>query len=204
MAKVKARIRHHLRKKVIVIKPIRTTRQQLKKDIQEYESGYDEDMEMESWMIGGKITSSSHTTTKVNANPIGMANIQMREAHSLLIDGDKHDWDLNNHECVVNFIVATYGKINGYKKTCGTHKKCWELFKDVLDGKTHGLSSNNIIEYFSKRFKVPTYALDQDNGVFLTYCPENADRNAPSLVFRVLNNLTLILLWIQKQSNLLL
>ncbi len=30
--------------------------------------------------------------------------------------------------------------------------------------------------------------MDQDNGVFLTYCPENADKNAQSLVFKVINN----------------
>ncbi len=71
----------------------------------------------------------------------------MRDMDSLQIDGDVHAWDLRNGECVemVNFLVATYGKVKGFKKACGTYKKCWELFKDLLDAKTHGISSNQII-----------------------------------------------------------
>jgi hypothetical protein len=84
----KSKDKTRFERKEVVLQSFRTTRQKLKNDIQNTQTGYGDGINMESWMIGGKVTSSTYTTTKVNAKPIGMADIKMKNKSCLLIDGD--------------------------------------------------------------------------------------------------------------------
>jgi hypothetical protein len=150
----------------------------------------------ESGIVYAVPTSYETTLTKINKNPKKMSKLKMKDGSALLLDGDdKQDWDRKLGTCVHDYIIHRYGAIKGFKSVC-TYEGLDNIFRDYdeLDDKyTHASTlevgvSTEQIELFCKKMGLPMYALDQDNFYFHVYTPEKRNHNAPSLMFKVMNN----------------
>jgi hypothetical protein len=131
-------------------------------------------------------------TIKPVENTGRMENIRMRKAGAGLIDGyDKQDWDTNTGRCVFDYIISRYGNIKGFKNVCNYedlnnifYDSLWEEDKkDLLE-----IGVNTIeIQRFCERFKIPMYAIDDNEKCFKQYTPQNRNKNAPAMIYRVSN-----------------
>lgn len=143
------------------------------------------------------------TSIQVMDASTNLQSIKMRDTYALTIAGEEQPWDTKTGRCVFDFIIWRYGKVNGFKKVC-TYEKLNEVFIDYLDSKTtqtqtgeYAIKTENPLEEgvdcynianFCRKFNVPMYALDEDNKHFDVFLPEKRNKDAPSLVFKVLNN----------------
>ncbi len=131
-------------------------------------------------------------TIKPVENTGRMENIRMRKAGAGLIDGyDKQDWDTNTGRCVFDYIISRYGNIKGFKNVCNYEdlnnifdNSIWEdEKKDLFE---IGVNTQEI-QRFCERFKIPMYAIDDNEKCFKQYTPQNRNKKAPAMIFRVSN-----------------
>lgn len=144
-----------------------------------------------SWVIAILETNIKQTIKPVE-NTGRMENIRMRKAGAGLIDGyDKQDWDTNTGRCVFDYIISRYGNIKGFKNVCNYedlnnifYDSLWEEDKkDLLE-----IGVNTIeIQRFCERFKLPMYAIDDNEKCFKQYTPQSRNKNAPAMIYRVSN-----------------
>ena len=134
------------------------------------------------------------------SNDIHIANtgtkletIRMKDSRAGLIDGyDKQDWDTNTGKCVFDYIIARYGEIKGFKTICNyedlnklftTDEDDEEVQKNLLE-----IGVNTIeIERFCRTYKIPMYALDDNEKTFKQYSPEIPNKKCPAMIFRLSN-----------------
>jgi hypothetical protein len=117
-----------------------------------------------------------------------LESIRMRDAGAFMIDGyENQEWDTKTNKCVFDYIIATYGNIKGFKNTCNYEELNkifrWNEEEDCINDGVNTLS----IEKFCMRYKLPMYALDDDNKAFKVYNPESRNKNAPAMMFKVSN-----------------
>jgi hypothetical protein len=130
-----------------------------------------------------------------------LRQIRMRDAFSLMFSGEEHTWDTKKGRCVFDYIIWRYGNIKGFKKVCNYFSlddifKNYELINEDYKHKYYIQSDHPLsdgvdtiqITKFCRKFNIPMYALDEDNKVFHSYIPEKRNKDAPSLVYKVLNN----------------
>jgi hypothetical protein len=130
-----------------------------------------------------------------------LKQIKMRDAFSLMFSGEEHNWDTKQGRCVFDYIIWRYGNIKGFKKICNYFSlddifKNYELINEDYNHKYYIQSDHPLsdgvdtiqITKFCRKFNIPMYALDEDNKVFHSYIPEKRNKDAPSLVYKVLNN----------------
>lgn len=164
---------------------------QLEEEINNIINDDNEEVADESWV--SKVESKDvKTTIKPVENTGRMENIRMRKAGAGLIDGyDKQDWDTNTGRCVFDYIISRYGNIKGFKNVCNYedlnnifYDSLWEEDKkDLLE-----IGVNTIeIQRFCERFKIPMYAIDDNEKCFKQYTPQNRNKNAPAMIYRVSN-----------------
>lgn len=126
-------------------------------------------------------------------NDIKLETIRMKDCKAGLIDGyEKQDWDTNTGRCVFDYIIDRYKNIDGFKKVCTyenlnkiftTDEDDEEVVKDLLE-----MGVNTIeIERFCKTFKIPMYALDDNEKTFKQYSPEVPNKKCPAMIFRLSN-----------------
>jgi len=144
-----------------------------------------------SWVIAVLETNIKQTIKPVE-NTGRMENIRMRKAGAGLIDGyDKQDWDTNTGRCVFDYIISRYGNIKGIKNVCNYEdlnnifdNSIWEdEKKDLFE---IGVNTQEI-QRFCERFKIPMYAIDDNEKCFKQYTPQNRNKNAPAMIYRVSN-----------------
>ncbi|PNH09163.1 hypothetical protein TSOC_004212 [Tetrabaena socialis] len=140
----------------------------------------------------------SHELTKVNPKPHSLLKTKMRDAHTLMIDGDdKQVWDRKQGTCVYDYLIHRFANIKCFKRTPLTYESLDHIFReyDEIDGvylrgsalKT-GVSAEQI-ELFCRRYRISMYALDQENMYFHIYQPpeEKRNHNTRALIFKVTN-----------------
>ena len=164
---------------------------QLEEEIFEITNDDYEEVEDESWVLAIE-SQDVKTTIKPVENTGRMENIRMRKSGAGLIDGyDKQDWDTNTGRCVFDYIISRYGNIKGFKNVCNYEdlnnifdNSIWEEEKkDLLN-----VGVNTIeIQRFCERFKLPMYAIDDNEKCFKQYTPQNRNKNAPAMIYRVSN-----------------
>ena len=122
-----------------------------------------------------------------------MENIRMRKAGAGLIDGyDKQDWDTNTGRCVFDYIISRYGNIKGFKNVCN-YEDLNNIFDDSIweeDNKKDLLKigvNTQEIQRFCERYKIPMYAIDDNEKCFKQYTPQSRNKNAPAMIFRISN-----------------
>ena len=164
---------------------------QLKKEIKKITNDNYQDVADESWVSATK-TQDVKTTIKPVENTGTMENIRMRKAGAGLIDGyDKQDWDTNTGRCVFDYIISRYGNIKGFKNVCNYEdlnnifdNSIWEdEKKDLFE---IGVNTQEI-QRFCERFKIPMYAIDDNEKCFKQYTPISRNKKAPAMIFRVSN-----------------
>ena len=150
-----------------------------------------QDVEEESWVQEIK-GNDIKTTIKPVENTSRMENIRMRKAGAGLIDGyDKQDWDTNTGRCVFDYIINRYGNIKGFKNVCN-YEDLNNIFDDSIWGEdkkdllTIGVNTQEI-QRFCERFKIPMYAVDDNEKCFKQYTPISRNKNAPAMIYRVSN-----------------
>ena len=131
-------------------------------------------------------------TIKPVENTDRLENIRMRKAGAELIDGyDKQDWDTNTGRCVFDYIINRYGNIKGFKNVCN-YEDLNNIFDDSIWGEdkkdllTIGVNTQEI-QRFCERFKIPMYAVDDNEKCFKQYTPISRNKNAPAMIYRVSN-----------------
>jgi hypothetical protein len=144
-----------------------------------------------SWVV--KILKKNiKQTIKPVENTGRMENIRMRKAGAGLIDGyDKQDWDTNTGRCVFDYIISRYGNIKGFKNVCNYDdlnnifdNSIWEEEKkDLFE---IGVNTQEI-QRFCEMYKIPMYAIDDNEKCFKQYTPQNRNKKAPAMIFRVSN-----------------
>lgn len=139
------------------------------------------------------IVEVSIKTKTLHIQPAGygikLEDIKMRDAGAFMVDGyGNHDWDTKTGRCVFDYVIYTYKDINGFKKIC-TYEKLNEIFGafDDFSPLVEGVNTLQIME-FCRRFDLPMYALDDDEKAFKLFHPQNRNKKAPAMMFRVSNN----------------
>ena len=164
---------------------------QLEEEINNIINDDKEEVQDISWVLANNIQSIK-TTIKPIENTGRMENIRMRKAGAGLIDGyDKQDWDTNTGRCVFDYIISRYGNIKGFKNVCNYEdlnnifdNSIWEdEKKDLFE---IGVNTQEI-QRFCERFKIPMYAIDDNEKCFKQYTPQNRNKNAPAMIYRVSN-----------------
>ena len=166
-----------------------TNKKNLEKDVKEMvEEKRKNILESDGYIIKVEtmnIQSNIHKYT----NGTNYENIKMKSSSTYKYDGyDNQQWDTNTGKCVFDYIIYTYKDIKGFKTICNYEElnklfRCFED-KDCLD---QGVDTTQIM-LFCVRFKLPMYALDDDEKAFKTYHPENRNKKAPMMMFRISNN----------------
>jgi hypothetical protein len=134
-------------------------------------------------------------------------NIRMRLSGAGLIDGyAEQNWDTNSGRCVFDYIIHRYGNIKGFKNICSISNKGIT----GIDGLQDGLSgyynlqncfngdgvqrdlleigvNTNEIERFCETFRIPMYAIDDNEKTFRQYTPKIPNKKCPAMIFRVSN-----------------
>ena len=134
-------------------------------------------------------------------------NIRMRLSGAGLIDGyAEQNWDTNSGRCVFDYIIHRYGNIKGFKNICSISNKGIT----GIDGLQDGLSgyynlqncfngdgvqrdlleigvNTNEIERFCTTFRIPMYAIDDNEKTFRQYTPKIPNKKCPAMIFRVSN-----------------
>ena len=133
----------------------------------------------------GEYTSNIHPVQRGTK----LETIRMKESRAGLIDGyEKQEWDTNTGRCVFDYIIARYGNIDGFKKVC-TYNNLHNIFTDMNDEINlfdSGVNTDEI-ERFCKMFKIPMYAIDDNEKTFKQYVPENRNKKCPAMIFRLSN-----------------
>ena len=165
---------------------------QLEEEINNVINDDKEEVQDISWVLANNIQSIK-TTIKPVENTGRMENIRMRKAGAGLIDGyDKQDWDTNTGRCVFDYIINRYGNIKGFKNVCNYEdlnnifdNSIWEEEnkKDLLK---IGVNTQEI-QRFCERYKIPMYAIDDNEKCFKQYTPQSRNKNAPAMIYRVSN-----------------
>lgn len=123
--------------------------------------------------------------------------IRMREAFALDLDNHPAQvWDTNEGKCVIDALQFKYKGVRGMVSAIQTNSILAAFAEggdydsdgedDPIDYLKDGVSTYEI-ERWCKRYRVPMYALDECNDIFCTYWPTERNKNAPSLVYRLLN-----------------
>ena len=109
---------------------------------------------------------------------------------------NKQEWETNMGRCVFDYIIYKYGNIKGFKKICNYDSLC-KIFYDTDDCNDEELTDykdllnvgvNTIeIQRFCERFKLPMYAIDDNEKCFKQYKPQNRNTHAPAMIYRVSN-----------------
>ena len=109
---------------------------------------------------------------------------------------NKQEWETNMGRCVFDYIIYKYGNIKGFKKICNYDSLC-KIFYDTDDCNDEELTDykdllnvgvNTIeIQRFCERFKLPMYAIDDNEKCFKQYTPQNRNTHAPAMIYRVSN-----------------
>lgn len=109
---------------------------------------------------------------------------------------NKQEWETNMGRCVFDYIIYKYGNIKGFKKICNYESLC-KIFYDTDDCYDEELTDykdllnvgvNTIeIQRFCERFKLPMYAIDDNEKCFKQYTPISRNKNAPAMIYRVSN-----------------
>ena len=127
------------------------------------------------------IQKSIHKYTNVE-----LGNIRMKKSGSLMIDGyDAQPWDKKTDKCVYDYIIHTYGNIQGFKKVCN-YETISKVFEDDKCF-TEGVNSYNIRKWCME-YNIPMSAFDDRERRFLHYSPISRNKKAPSMIFRVSDN----------------
>jgi hypothetical protein len=164
---------------------------QLEEEIKKITNDNYQDVADESWVSATK-TQDVKTTIKPVENTGRMENIRMRKAGAGLIDGyDKQDWDTNTGRCVFDYIISRYGNIKGFKNVCNYEdlnnifdNSIWEdEKKDLFE---IGVNTQEI-QRFCEMYKIPMYAIDDNEKCFKQYIPQNRNKKAPAMIYRVSN-----------------
>lgn len=130
-----------------------------------------------------------------NINPVRtntrLDTIRMKDGGAGLIDGyEKQDWDTNTGKCVFDYIISRYGNIKGFKTVC-TYQNLQNIFNDEDDEDDRDLLEIGVntieIERFCKTFRIPMYAVDDNEKTFKQYCPEDRNKKCPAMIFRLSN-----------------
>lgn len=128
-------------------------------------------------------------TTQLNT----LRTIRMRDCKAGLIDGyEKQEWDTNTGKCVFDYIIARYGNIQGFKNVC-TYDALQKVFNsnddEIIEEKDLLVIGVNAIEIerFCKRYKIPMYAIDDNEKTFYQYTPEIPNKKAPAMIYRLSN-----------------
>jgi len=120
-------------------------------------------------------------------------NIRMRDTSAGIIDGyEKQNWDTNTGRCVFDYIIHRYGNIKGFKNIC-TYENLNAVFNndddendDDRDLINMGVNTDEI-ERFCKLYRLPMYAIDDNEKCFRQYIPPSRNKNAPAMIFRLSN-----------------
>ena len=109
---------------------------------------------------------------------------------------NKQEWETNMGRCVFDYIIYKYGNIKGFKKICNYESLC-KIFYDTDDCYDEELTDykdllkvgvNTIeIKRFCERFKLPMYAIDDNEKCFKQYTPQKRNTKAPAMIFRISN-----------------
>jgi len=125
-------------------------------------------------------------------NDTSLNSIRMRKSGTGLIDGyDKQTWDTNTGRCVFDYIINRYGNIKGFKNVC-TYNNLNGVFNNVAFGGeekdllTIGVNTEEI-QIFCERYRIPMYALDDNEKCFKQYTPINRNKNCPAMIYRLSN-----------------
>lgn len=132
----------------------------------------------------GEYTNDIHPVQKGTK----LENIRMKDSKVGLIDGyEKQDWDTNTGRCVFDYIISRYGNIDGFKKVC-TYDNLHSIFtiNDEINLFDIGVNTEEI-ERFCKMFKIPMYAIDDNEKTFKQYVPENRNKKCPAMIYRLSN-----------------
>lgn len=121
---------------------------------------------------------------------VGLETIRMRDARAPLIDGHKKQmWDTRKGKCVIDALQHLYQNVKGMKRAVST-ENILQLFsradEQKVDYLKEGVHTRNI-RAWCEAYSIPMYALDGDNRIFYKYEPEKRNKDAPSLVYRLLN-----------------
>jgi hypothetical protein len=96
-------------------------------------------------------------------NGTNLENIKMKDADANMIDGyDNQEWDTKTGKCVFDYIINQYKTKKGFEEVCN-YEKLNNIFKNFEDEDCllTGVDTLQIIKFCS-RFKLPMYALDDD------------------------------------------
>ena len=164
---------------------------QLEEEINNVINDDKEEVQDISWVLANNIQSIK-TTIKPVENTDRLENIRMRKAGAGLLDGyDKQDWDTNTGRCVFDYIISRYGNIKGFKNVCNYEdlnnifdNSIWEEEKKDLF--KIGVNTQEI-QRFCEMYKIPMYAIDDNEKCFKQYKPQNRNKNAPAMIYRVSN-----------------
>lgn len=132
-------------------------------------------------------------TTDINTirRNVKLEDIRMKDLGAGLIDGyEKQDWDTNTGRCVFDYIIARYGDIKGFKTVC-TYENLNKVFvrdeedteKNLLD---IGVNSREI-KKFCMYYKIPMYAVDDNEKTFSQYTPPIPNKKCPAMIYRLSN-----------------
>ena len=119
-------------------------------------------------------------------------NIRMRLSGAGLIDGyEKQTWDTNTGRCVFDYIIHRYQHIKGFKNIC-TYGNLEAVFNNYSEDGEHkdllsiGVNTNEI-ELFCMSYKIPMYAIDDNEKTFRQYTPPIPNKKCPAMIFRLSN-----------------
>ena len=164
---------------------------QLDEEIKKKVSQDEEEVKDISWVIANNIQSIKTTIKPVQITD-NLENIRMRKSGSALIDGyDKQDWDTNTGRCVFDYIIYRYGNIKGFKNVCN-YEDLNKIFDDSIWGEEEkdllnvGVNTKEI-KRFCEMYKIPMYAVDDNEKCFLQHIPHKRNKNAPAMIFRISN-----------------
>ena len=124
-----------------------------------------------------------------------LERIRMKQS-GIVYGYNKQEWETNMGRCVFDYIIYKYGNIKGFKKICNYDSLC-KIFYDTDDCNDEELTDykyllnvgvNTIeIQRFCERFKLPMYAIDDNEKCFKQYTPQSRNKNAPAMIYRVSN-----------------
>jgi hypothetical protein len=121
---------------------------------------------------------------------IPLERIRMKQSD--IVDGyDKQDWDTNTGRCVFDYIIYRYGNIKGFKNVCN-YEDLNKIFDDSILGEDKkdllkiGVNTQEI-KRFCEMYKIPMYAVDDNEKCFLQHIPHKRNKNAPAMIFRISN-----------------
>ena len=119
-------------------------------------------------------------------------DIRMRLSGAGLIDGyEKQTWDTNTGRCVFDYIIHRYQHIKGFKNIC-TYGNLEAVFNNYSEDGEHkdllsiGVNTNEI-ELFCMSYKIPMYAIDDNEKTFRQYTPPIPNKKCPAMIFRLSN-----------------